>query len=41
MKIMKETQAKNNSKSLKLHLAEGEMLWMGMDVHKKLEHQNS
>lgn len=35
MKSMKETQKKNNQKELKLKLAEGELLWMGMDVHKK------
>lgn len=35
MKSMKETQEKNNQKELKLKLAEGELLWMGMDVHKK------
>jgi transposase len=35
MRIMKETEKKNNCKDLKLKLDEGEFVWMGMDVHKK------
>lgn len=35
MKSMNENEQKNKMNDLKNKLAEGEMVWMGMDVHKK------